>query len=110
MVVDFTPRIHLLSNMNATITPSCIKYDPITLTTSNIFTESQNMFLCSKLNELPDINKRSDCEDFLMKLVLPEFTINAFCITHSLNLSDALARINTQEERRHLFVDESLNF
>lgn len=78
---------------------------PVLITTANVLTEDQIMFLneeCNKLFKDEDICEEKD----LMEVVVPEFIIHLFEAKFDLNRDETLKRLKEQEERRSLYQED----
>ena len=83
-------------------------YNPVLVTTSNVLTDAQISFVCQQIENQRDEDDRGHNEDILTEKILPEFIIHVFCEKFHLSKSEALKRLQTQDERRVLFcLDES---
>lgn len=109
MIIDFMPNIKSLYANSNTSTRSK-NYNPALLTTSNVLTESQISFVCQQIENHRDQNDRGYNEDILTEKVLPEFIIHVFCEKFHLSKSEALKRLQTQDERRELFCLDETHF
>lgn len=85
------------------------KYKPSTdfnyieITTSNTFTESQELYILKEVENM----KVFDDENYKTDILLPEILIYIFGETHNFEYKEAIQRFQLQEERRSLF-DNSL--
>lgn len=87
------------------------KYKPSTdfnyveLTTSDIFSESQMLYILKEVEKLKVIND----ENYKTDILLPELMIHIFGQTHHFDTKEAIQRIQLQEERNDLYGNNSFS-
>lgn len=100
---DFAPEI---LELFATASLHGKRFNPVLLTTCNIFTEAQLSFALKEIEKQRPYDDRGSNEDILTEVVLPELIMHLFCRKYDLTIKEALAALNLQEEYTMLHLGD----
>lgn len=96
---DFLSREKVLNICGRNISPT-------TITTSGILTSDQILKTLISIEDTREPSERGTKEDTLHNIVLPNVMLQLFMMRHKLSESEALERIQIQNEKKALFKEE----
>lgn len=74
------------------------RFDPVKMTTGNILSEAQILFVLREIEKLRAVDEQGTKEEVLMDVILPEFIVFVFCKKFSLTVDEASEALKIQEE------------